>query len=308
MYFLLLIVLFFYNIKSNESFSQNRGFKLDLKSDLVTRLDELKRDKKINKWNSTLLEAKEVTKEDLFLITRTSWSTQDMLETVLTSANTVYPPSGVKPATVIVTVFSMLSSAILVPQLYLDAQVKNILGIILLLLPFALILLNLVFPGTTLSQGNPDSCKSSLQERICTHEAGHLVLGYLCGVPILQYDVTGEQDAGTAIDLRIDTQEALNEKKGQLLVVAMAGVIAEQIRFGDSKGGAADIPVALEICRLAGIGKDKRQTRGYLRWALIKAITLLRINRDALDKTQELMATGASIEELIQIIEMSVTQ
>ena len=83
-----------------------------------------------------------------------------------------------------------------------------------------------------------------------------MVVGYLCGVPILSYDITGERDAGLEVEA---TSEALatsrnrnhdvKAKGDHLLVVAMAGVVAEQLRFGNSKGGFSDIPMSLEVLR-----------------------------------------------------------
>ena len=120
------------------------------------------------------------------------------------------------------------------------------------------------------------------------------------------YDVTGERDAGLELDLtteNLDARSQLEARMGHVLVVAMAGCAAELLRLGDSRGGGEDIPRALEILRLSRVGSHKR--KAFLRWALLKAIVLLRLHRDALDSTTELMLQGADLPEIIEQIESS---
>ena len=61
------------------------------------------------------------------------------------------------------------------------------------------------------------------------------------GVPVTSYDITGDRDAGTTIELPSEPSaeaslRAVREKAGNLLIVSMAGMVAETLRFGDSKG------------------------------------------------------------------------
>lgn len=47
----------------------------------------------------------------------------------------------------------------------------------------------------------------------------------------------------------------------------------------------------------------QRQDQGVLRWALLKAIILLRLHRDALDAVAEGMTEGKPVVELLECIE-----
>ena len=137
------------------------------------------------------------------------------------------------------------------------------------------------------------------QERICYHEAGHFIVGYLSGLRTKEYDISGDIDSGT----RIDSES--NLVLGNLLTCALAGCVAETLRFGDSSGGKADISMALQALQSANVHHGEHI--GYLRWATLKALSLLRLYRDALDDVAYNMATGAPIEALELIIEERVS-
>ena len=281
------------------------------------------------KFDSTTLEPREISERELFLITRMSWETEDLLESVLAAARDD-PLSASKGRTVAASVASVLTGALVLPQLDLDATVKNALGLMFLSAPFFIILLTLYFPKVAMqinsSRGDRSDCgQARLRERVATHEAGHLLAGYLCGIPILSYDASlrggPEQDAGLEIELSMDAlgsgpgnvkaeADPVAAKAGHLLVVAMAGVVAELLRFGDSRGGFSDIPVALRVVRLLEgtgrnvvAGRSAARNKAYLRWALLKAIILLRLHREALDEVTQGMLEGRDVMALLEQVE-----
>eukprot|EP01042_Synura_sphagnicola_P032578 gene32578-41897_t len=63
----------------------------------------------------------------------------------------------------------------------------------------------------------------------------------------------------------------------------MAGVVAETLRFGNSRGGSEDFPVALEVLRYMNVAGEV-ESNAYLRWGVLKALTLLRLHRQELDE------------------------
>jgi hypothetical protein len=117
----------------------------------------------------------------------------------------------------------------------------------------------------------------------------------------------------------------------------MAGMVAETLRFGTSEGGAEDYPTALSILQYYGISRrtyDKARssnssigsdssrsnsgsvsssqrniifsdsdTDAYLRWAVLKALVLLRLYRDELDVLVDCMRRDKSVGECIASIE-----
>ena len=88
-----------------------------------------------------------------------------------------------------------------------------------------------------------------------------------------------------------------------IMMMIMLGLVAETLRFGDSKGGAADLIIASEILRITQIRPSDRE--GSLRWAVMKALILLRLYRNSLDSLACAMMEGKSIGDCIKIIEES---
>ena len=117
---------------------------------------------------------------------------------------------------------------------------KNVFGLFSLIAPFAWLLINQIAPDLVLDARKTISSRKDVnqQERICYHEAGHFIVGYLSGLRTKEYDISGDIDSGT----RIDSES--NLVLGNLLTCALAGCVAETLRFGDSSGGKADISMA----------------------------------------------------------------
>ena len=117
------------------------------------------------------------------------------------------------------------------------------------LIPIAFIAVGSTAPGIIAAaiastQGTADD-KEQREDRICRHEAGHMLCGYLCGLPVKNYEITdtgypcvefaptGEGDA--------TGRELGQEEIAALSVVAMSGSVAEALSLGDAKGGENDL-------------------------------------------------------------------
>ena len=99
-----------------------------------------------------------------------------------------------------------------------------------------------------------------------------------------------------------DQSDVLGDAKvGSLLIVAMAGVVAESLRFGDCYGGIEDFPLAVNILKSYGV--NDADVDAYLRWGILKALILLRINRDTLDSLADMMRSQRSVVDCIIHIE-----
>lgn len=148
--------------------------------------------------------------------------------------------------------------------------------------------------------------------------AGHILVGYLSGVAVQSYSVDDNMSSHAAVDIdpeiftfamnapdKGDNYRAVSSTStttlGSLLTVALAGVVAESLRFGNCKGGGQDLLVARTIMQLGNV--SPADYMGYLRWSVGKCLSLLRLNRNALDELALAIKERKSIEECYNIIE-----
>jgi len=265
----------------------------------VVELNKLKACGTLVKWKSAgILVPEPTTPVQLQVVSRMSFSSVDYFADLLSAAvdgggggSTTNKNS--EAGLIALSATSVCTSAFLVPQLdALSQSVKNTLGLVFLLAPMAFILLSIVAPGLSSSLGRREAeVEAKTNERIAYHEAGHLLGGYLVGAFIAEYRLGGDNDS--AIEIEPSSDLGL----GGILIVAVSGMVAETLRFGDSKGGAQDLTVAAEALRRAKVPAKSRD--GLLRWAVLKALVLLRAHRDELDEVATAMRCSQSVRECI---------
>lgn len=122
-------------------------------------------------------------------------------------------------------------------------------------------------------------------ERILRHEAAHLVAGYLCGLPIIRYQLDGApqiefQDDG------IRNRDAIET----LAAVALAGAVAECYYFGSAKGVQGDLKALQRILDNADPPYTPEQQRAATRRAVLNAYSLL-FDRDEPQERRGLLVT-----------------
>jgi hypothetical protein len=268
------------------------------------KLNEWKAAGKIELWNSTLLNiVPSTTRIDVQLISRTSFSSNDYFSETIQSMRKSQEQFSFQPLFISLCIVSFLFGSFVVPLLTVPVALKNTLGLASLFAPFTLLLLLSIAPElyTSLLRRYLTTTTKHQKERVIAHEAGHLLAGYICGVVIRDYDVTGDRDAGTTVELGDTNHASLKNNLGLLLIVSFSGVVAESLIFGDSRGGADDIRMAMELLHLSRI--PTADYEGSLRWAVMKSLVLLRLHRDSLDELICAMHSGNSITECIQRIE-----
>lgn len=145
------------------------------------------------------------------------------------------------------------------------------------------------------------------EERICRHEAGHFLCGYLCGLPVKAYELN---DLGypcvefyPSTDGEAMGRELSEEEINALSVVAMSGSVAEALEFGEAKGGQNDL---LELNRLYRrsknfIGSQKQQD--LTRWGALAAYNMIVANKDKYDKLVAAFREKKSVADCIAAIE-----
>ena len=243
------------------------------------------------------------TRIDVQLISRSSFSTNDYFSDIIKSMRNSQEQFSFQPLFISLCIVSFLFGSVVVPLLTIPVVLKNTLGLVGLFTPFTLLLIQSIIPNlfAYIARQYSNNTVQYQRERVIVHEAGHLMAGYLCGVVIRDYDVTGDRDAGTTIELEDDDLASLNRKIGNLLIVSFSGVVAETLVFGNCRGGGEDIRMAMEILRLSQI--PAVDYVGSLRWSVMKSLILLRLHRDSLDELIVAMQEGRTIAECIERIE-----
>lgn len=159
--------------------------------------------------------------------------------------------------------------------------------------------------GKTKKTRDDDVQKS---ERVCVHEAGHFLCGYICGLPVKSYTISDETMNYPCVEFHATgggtlEREYTNEEIAALSVVAMSGSVAEVIKFDQAKGGGNDL-VALDgffrrSKEFIGAAKQEDLTR----WGALLSYQILTENKDTFAKLIDAFKRKDSIKECIAIIE-----
>lgn len=156
------------------------------------------------------------------------------------------------------------------------------------------------------ARGTADSEDQRL-DRVCRHEAGHFLCGYLCGLPIAGYSTS---DIGVpCVEFHpsqegpVTGREFSSEEIAALSCVAMSGSVAEVLGLGDAKGGENDLIQLDSFFRRSAefIGAQKQQD--LTRWGALVSYNLINQNRSKFDKLVEAFKAKKSVSECIAIVE-----
>lgn len=149
--------------------------------------------------------------------------------------------------------------------------------------------------------------QSVKEDRVCRHEAGHFLCGYLCGLPVRSYQVN---DLGypcvefyPSTDGEAMGRELSSEEIAALSVVAMSGSVAEALAFGEAKGGQNDLIELNGLFRRSKefIGAEKQQD--LTRWGALAAYNIIISNKDKYENLVAAFKEKKSVADCIACIE-----
>jgi len=151
--------------------------------------------------------------------------------------------------------------------------------------------------------------KAAQEDRICRHEAGHFLCGYLCGLPIKSYQAN---DSGIpcvefypTTDGNFAGRELEEQEICAMSVVAMSGSVAEVLEFGEAKGGSSDL---IQLNGLFSRTKDfmgAQAQQDMTRWGAYTAYNIISSNEDKFDRLVAAFKSKKSVTECIAAIEAS---
>jgi len=151
-----------------------------------------------------------------------------------------------------------------------------------------------------------DDDNSEQKERICRHEAGHFLCGYMCGLPIKSYAVSPDTGVACVEFHTSGTGRELSEDEiNALSVVAMSGSIAEIMKYGKATGGENDM-LELDSCFRRSkefIGSAKQQD--LTRWGALSSFTMIKTNMSKYEGLVQAFKEKKSLSECVSIIEGS---
>lgn len=145
------------------------------------------------------------------------------------------------------------------------------------------------------------------EDRICRHEAGHFLCGYLCGLPIRSYS-TSTETGFPCVEFHPSAEgnpgrELTEEEISVMSVVAMSGSVAEALVFDEAKGGGNDLLELEGLFRRSKefLGASKQQD--LTRWGALASYNLLTGNKDAYEKLVAAFKEKKTVAECIAAIE-----
>ena len=291
--------------KSN-TFASIKALNLNIRSSnqieyaqvLINALNSLKCIKPELKWNSTIVFPEPVDESKLKLFSKSSFSSKNYMEILRNTFETEQNEQRKFAMMVFAASFYIVFLSVLLPSVPIPVGIKNAVGLFALSSPFIYITIDVFGPKfqPNLQQGRDDI----IRERVCYHEAGHFIAAYLCGLPVFAYNV--DVESNSSLEIEIPRSMGKNVA-GNLLVVALAGVVAESLRFGNTRGGLHDFSFASAVLKQIPEVTTAAISESYLRWAAMKSLSLLRIHRDILDEVASSFYEGKSVIDCMEIVE-----
>jgi len=162
------------------------------------------------------------------------------------------------------------------------------------------------------------SLSPAYRSRLARHEAGHVLVGHLLGLPLASVSANPAAAAAQFYDLRTEQRQVLGATSGrprlasasqvdEFAVVSLAGLMAEVSEFGQAEGGAADLGQLQEFYDALRVEKSDQLSR--TRWAAVQAFLLLQKHALALETLVAALSsdTDLDVAKAIAAIEESRT-
>ena len=164
-----------------------------------------------------------------------------------------------------------------------------------------------ILAGLIMTTKGTEEDQIEREKRICMHEAGHFLCGYLCGLPVRSYQANDlgfpSVEFHPSKEGEANGREFTEEEISALSVVALSGSVAEVLEFGEARGGDNDLLELNGLFRRSKefIGAQKQQD--LTRWGALAAYNIINANKDKYDRLVAAFREKRSVAECIAAIE-----
>ena len=148
------------------------------------------------------------------------------------------------------------------------------------------------------------------RERVLRHEAAHFLIGYLYGVPVVEYSLgIGKEHTDFIVSYLqrplygVGAKGLSDVELDQLAVVSMAGVASEALRFDEIVGQTTDLFDLQKLIDRSATKLSSAQQQSVTRWAVWAACGELKKHEAQYVALQEAMSRNASVVDCIRAIE-----
>lgn len=272
----------------------------------IAALDGLKADGSAPLWNSFRLAPRAVGMREL------SQTTQ-LAEKALDPYATEYETEDIRNAFVKVLLGATVASlawALGSDALGMDAGMRFTGTYLIAGVPIGVLAIGSVAPGILflpLEALKASAAKEDSRERVCRHEAAHLLTAHCLGVPIASVSVEAagprcvifDEEAVQVAGSFVDSETTLPP----LAVVAMSGFMAEAEAYGKAVGASADLKVLSEMMLRAKPPIPAQQQQGTTRWAALMAWTIQKKHPRAYEAVTAALIDGKGLAECLQAAE-----
>jgi hypothetical protein len=151
------------------------------------------------------------------------------------------------------------------------------------------------------------------RERIAHHEAGHFLVAYKLGIPVVNYTLSawealkqGQTGLGGVSfdDALLTSQLSQGQISATMLdrycTVWMAGIAAENLVYNNASGGADDKTKLAAVLKSLGFSESTFNQKQ--RFCALQAKTLLQENWSAYEALVSAMKQRASVEECTKVL------
>ncbi|HAT15815.1 MAG TPA: ATP-dependent Zn protease [Microcoleaceae bacterium UBA11344] len=154
------------------------------------------------------------------------------------------------------------------------------------------------------------------RDRILHHEAGHFLVAHLLGIPVTSYALNaleafkqgqsaqgGVRFADEKLAYQLQTGTLSAQLLDQYCTVWMAGIVAEQMVYGNAEGGAEDRTKIHAI--LTQLRRPSAEIQLKQNWGSLQAKSLIESHKLAYESLVAAMAERATVDECCEIIQQN---